>query len=122
MSIRTLFQNAAVTAVRAFGDVAVSTNYEALSSATYNASSGAAVATRETVAGVSVIFDVFKLREVDGVKVRPEDKRAYIPAKVLSTVTPSVEDRIYQSGVYWNVVSVEIDPAGALYVLQVRKS
>lgn len=122
MGLQDTFKTAAQTIVAAFGDVAVSTNYESISSTTYNASAGTNAAVYATVGGVSVIFDVFSLKEIDGENIRAEDKKALIPANSIAAVTPSTDDRIIQAGVVWRVMNVETDPAGALWTLQVRKS
>lgn len=125
MGLNNQFKLAAQKIVTAFGDVGVSTNYEAVTSTsanTYNASTGVAAAVYSTVAGVTVIFDVFELRQIDGKIVQPEDKKALIPAKSISAVTPTPEDRIVVAGVPWRVVNVRTDPAEALWELQVRKS
>lgn len=122
MGLRDAVQSAVKSAVAATGDIAVSTNYEVMASATYDASAGTYTAARSTVAGVSIIFDEFKIMEVDGETVKPEDKKALVPAKSISTVTPDVNDRIFESGVVWNVQGVRLDPAGALYELHVRKN
>tara|TARA_R100000049_G_C1897549_1_gene48594 strand:+ start:186 stop:521 length:336 start_codon:yes stop_codon:yes gene_type:complete len=111
--------------VTAFGDVGVSTNYESIASTsanTYNTSTGAVGAIYSTVAGVTVIFDVFSLKQIDGVNIKPSDKKALVPAKSISAVTPSIEDRVMVAGVPWRVVNVNTDPAEALWELQVRKT
>ncbi len=122
MGLQETFKVAAKTVVDAFGDVGVSTNYESHTSSTYDASAGTNVATYSTTAGVTVIFDSFRIDQIDGQNIKPEDKLALLPAKNISGVTPDVDDRIIESGVVWNVVSVSTDPASALYQLQVRKS
>ena len=122
MGLQTTFKTAAQTIVTAFGDVAASTNYEAITSTTYNASAGTNAAVYATVGGVSVIFDVFMLKEIDGENVRAEDKKALIPALSIPSVTPSTDDRIIEGGVVWRVMNIETDPASALWTLQVRKS
>jgi len=125
MGLKEQFKSAARDIITAFGDVGVSTNYEAVSSAStnsYNASSGVAAAVYSTVAGVTVIFDVFELAKIDGKIIRTQDKKALVPAKSISTVTPSAEDRIVVAGVPWLVVNVRADPAEALWELQVRKT
>lgn len=123
MGLKEIFQNAAVTAVTAFGNIGVSTNYASYASATYNASAGTNVAAYTSVAGVTIIFTHFELKEVDGVNIHAEDKKALLPAKgVASTITPKAQDRIYEAGVMWQVVKVKTDPAEALWELQVRKA
>lgn len=122
MGLRETLQAAAVTAVTAAGNIAVSTNYESIVSATYNASAGTNAASISTVGGVSVIFDVFTLRAADGTLITTEDKKALIPALSLPSITPDAKDRIIESGTVWRVVESKIDPAGALWELRVRKA
>lgn len=126
MGLKQTFKDAAVTAFDAFGDVRASTIYHNLASTsanTYNASTGVVAAVVTTVSGVMVIFDVFSMRETDGVKIQATDKKALIPsAGPLSTVTPVTGDRILIDGITWKVLGVKTDPADALWELQVRRS
>lgn len=125
MGLKGTFQKAAKTVVEAFGDVAVSTVYHNLASTsanTYNASTGVVAAVVATVGGVKVIFDVFSMRETDGVNVRAEDKKALVAQKYVSTITPVTGDRIIVAGITWKVVNIKTDPAEALYEMQVRRS
>ena len=121
MSLRDSFKAGAKAVVEALGDVAVSSNYLALATTSYDASAGTPSNSYATSAGVSVVFSVFRLVEVDGELVKPEDKRALIAAKSISGVTPSVNDRIVHDGQTWDVQRVESDPAEALWTLQVRR-
>ncbi len=122
MGLAETFRKAALQAVAAFGDVAVSATYAAFSSATYNASAGTPVTVFSSTAGVSVIFEEFRIDQVDGAAVRPEDKKALVPAKNISGVTPSVNDQLIVTGsVAWSVVRVTTDPAEALWTLQIRR-
>jgi len=122
MGLRETFQTAAQTIVTAAGNVAVSTNYESLTSATYDSSAGTNAAVFATVGGVSVIFEAFTLRAPDGSLITTEDKKALIPALSLPSVTPEAKDRIIEAGAIWRVVESKIDPAGALWELRVRKA
>lgn len=121
MGLRDALRSAAEAAVAAVGDVAVSADYLSHSSSSYNASTGSLTATFATVAGVKMVFDEFRISEIDGVAVRPNDKKALVPAASLSGVTPGVEDQIVHAGETWEVLGVRADPAGALYELQVRR-
>lgn len=127
MGLKETFQKAAETAVTAFGNVGVSTVYAAFASTSYNASAGTQVATFTSVAGVTMIFEDFTLREIDTLgrvrDIEPTDKKALIPAAgPLSTVTPALQDTIRDpDGTTWKVVNAEIDAADALWVLHVRK-
>ncbi len=121
MSLRDAFKTAAQQAITAFGDVAVSTNYLSHTTTSYNVTAGTDTTSYSTRAGVTVIFDEFRVVEIDGVAVKAEDKKALVPAKSISGVTPGVNDQIVEGSVTWQVVNVRTDPAGALYELQVRR-
>jgi len=123
MGLKETFQKAALAGVNAFGNVRASTIYVQVSSAsTYSASTGVQAVAESSTAGVMVIFDVFKFREIDNINVRADDKKALVPALSIPGIVPTPEDRIIESSAVWNVVAVEVDPAGALYTLQVRRS
>ncbi len=121
MGLRETIQNATGSAIAALGNVAVSTNYRAFVSTTYNASTGVATTTYTTVAGVSVVFDAFRLEQIDGEKVKPEDKVALVAQTQIPGTTPNDNDQITEGTQAWNVVKVNVDPAGALWSLQIRK-
>ncbi len=121
MGLRDAIQNAVNSAIIATGDIAVSTTYETFGSTTYNASAGTNVTTRVTTGNVSVIFDMFRIDQIDGVNVKPEDKLALVAQKQIPGITPGINDRILEGTVVWQVQRVNVDPAGAMWQLQVRK-
>ncbi len=122
MGLRDTFKNAAKSIVTAFGDVGVSTVYAQFSSATYNASAGSVGETFASTAGVIVIIETFTAAQIDGQNVQPNDKKVLIPAKNISGIVPKPADRVHVSTDVWNVVDVKVDPAEALWELQVRRA
>ncbi len=121
MGLREAIQAATGAAIKATGNIAVSTTYQAFVSTTYNASAGTQVVTRTTTGGVSVIFDAFRLEQIDGQQIKPEDKLALVAQAEISGITPGVNDRITEGSTVWEVQRVGVDPAGALWTLHVRK-
>lgn len=121
MGLRDVLQNVAQTAIAALGDIPVSTNYLAHVSTSYNASAGTPTTTYSSTQGVTIVFENFRIEQVDGQNVKPEDKRALVAAKDITGVTPGVDDVIIEGSTTWRVQRVAVDPAGALYELQVRK-
>lgn len=122
MGLKETIQNAAKTAVKAVGNVAASTTYVTLVTTVYNASAGAASTTYASTAGVQLLFTGFSFREMDGVIVKPEDKMAMIPVKYVSGVVCRPHDRIYeQTSIVWEVVRANLDIAGAMWTLHVRR-
>lgn len=121
MGLRDVVQKATQAAVAAVGDIAASATYCSFASASYNASAGTNVATFTSTAGVSVVFNDFRLDQVDGQVVLSEDKQAMIPALALPGVVPTTADKLVSDGATWNVQRVQTDPADALWILQVRR-
>ncbi len=121
MGLREALQAAAGAAIKATGNIAVSTTYQAFVSTTYNASAGTQTVTRTTTGNVNVIFDAFRLDQIDGAKIKPEDKLALVAQTQISGTTPGINDRISEGSTIWEVQSVKVDPAGALWTLHVRK-
>ena len=121
MGLREAIQSAAGAAVTAVGNVAVSTDYRSFVSSTYGTAAGSVTTTYTTTAGVSVIFDAFRLEQIDGQKVKPEDKLALVAQTQIPGVTPDDNDQLTEGTVVWNVMRVGVDPAGAMWELQVRK-
>ena len=76
MGLRDTFKSVARTAVAAFGDVRVSTNYWSHVSTTFDVSAGTPADVYGTTTGVMVIFDEqFRISEIDGQAVTPQDRR-----------------------------------------------
>lgn len=128
MGLRSAIQSAVKAGVAALGDVAVSTNYESLSSTTYDASAGTNAAVYATTAGVKVVIGEFRFAQSAGVRggaadfdVQARDKQALIPTRAVSGVTPKPDDRLVHDGETWNVINVFTDPAEGAWVLQIRR-
>jgi len=124
MSLRETFQKAAQTAFNAAGNVPVEVRYDSYVTATSNISTGAVEARHERYL-VSVIFEAYSDRLVDGVKVMSGDKKVMIPALNLPA-SPTTRDQIQvlENGIWkkHTVKDSDIDPAGALWVLQMRRA
>ena len=121
MGLREAIQAATGAAIKATGNIAVSTTYQAFVSTTYNASAGTDVTTRTTTGGVTVIFDAFRLEQIDGQKIKPNDKMALVAQAQIPGTTPGLNDRLTEGSTVWEVHGVRVDPAGALWSLHVRK-
>jgi hypothetical protein len=120
MGLQETFKAAAQTAVAAFGNVGKSVTYTSVSgNAVYDPTTGTSVQPTASHT-VTVIFDSYESQEINQTTVRSFDQKAMIPVENLS-VTPGLDDYLTSSGVRWNVVNSETDPADALWVLQIRK-
>ena len=122
MGLRDAARKAVLAAVGAAGDIAVSTDYQAFVSSGYDASAGVDTVAYATTAGVRVIFQDFRVEQVDGSHILAADKTALIAAGDLSGVNPGVNDRLIEGSTVWQVQRATTDPAGALHRLHVRKA
>ena len=122
MSLRDSIANAVAAAVNAAADLGSEGVYSSFVTTSYDASAGVASTTYSSVGGVTFIFESFRLADVDGERVRSEDKKAHVAAKHLGSVTPTASDLIRVSSQSWNVVSVQSDPTNSLWTLQLRLS
>lgn len=121
MGLRETLRKAAQTAIAATGNVAVSANYASFQSTSYDVSTGTVAPTFTSVEGISIILSEFAFEVIDGETIQPEDQKAMIAARTISTVTPKPKDRITKSGETWEVVKAMTDPAEAAWVLHIRR-
>ena len=121
MGLRAVFKSGAQSALTAFGDVAVDSRYVSVTSNPIYDPGGSGSVTKATAGeSISIIFDEYESSEIDGSKIIRSDQKALIPVDNLS-YKPGIDDYITVSGVRWNVVNKETDPAEALWIIQIRK-
>ena len=68
-----------------------------------------------------IVFTSYEKKDIDGQTIHKEDKKALITALDVS-FTPKDTDYIMQGLIRWEVKDIGIDPADALWILQVRES
>lgn len=123
MGLKSAIQKAAQAAVKATGDIPTVCDYWQIEEgASYTPYDGKVVHRGVKSASVSFIFTDFSQNDVDGDKVRSDDKQAMVPSLNLNC-TPETDDRLHESDtVQWIVLKVDIDPADALWVLHIRRT
>jgi hypothetical protein len=123
MSLKDAFQAAAVTAFKASGNIPVEVKYQSYVTATSEATTGT-VEPEFRNYFVSVVFDAYKSRVVDGSNIQAGDRKAVIPSLNLPVV-PSARDRVLVlEGGGWqtyNVVDKSTIPTMALWEIQLRR-
>ena len=119
MGLKETIQQAVRGGLAALDNLQESIQYNAAGAPSYNATTGApgVTMTSQTVKGT---FARYRKDEIDGEAVRLEDQKCLIGATLL-TVTPTLNDTITRGSETWVVKGTTIDPAGALWVLQVRR-
>lgn len=124
MGLRALFAGAAETIFAAAGDVPVAMYYYQHGSAVYDVSSGT-VSAGVSLTVTTMIFEKFKQTNKPNDNVDPTDMQSTFPQSYLPGITPSVKDhlQVVEAGasVRYDIVDKEQDPAGATWVLQLRK-
>ena len=121
MSLRAAIQQAVQAGIVAIDDLAERATYTSVGISTYNATTGGVTKASTAFASVPMVFASYSRMEIDGEAVRAEDLKAIIAARDLTPV-PTVNDTIARAdGTGWSVIGIKRDPAGAAWVLQVRR-
>lgn len=124
MGLDATFQQAARTAFGIFADVAVSARFESFVSTTYDASSGVASTIRYS-GMTTAIFETYDRRLVDGERVKPQDVKALVlPGNIPRAPKPDDRMHVVEAGcsVSYRIIDSSVDPAGALYIMQLRRN
>lgn len=87
----------------------------------YDPDTGTTTGGTVSVTGVRMMLAGYHSRDIDGDKIRPKDKKALIPSLNLPGVTCAEDHVISLSDGDWIVKAARIDPAGAMWTLQIRK-
>jgi len=120
MGIGATVQSAVQSAFTVMDDMLTTVTYRAKSSgsATYNTTTGA-VSESYTDYSVDGLLVRYQSQEVDNVAIQPTDQKLLVPALDL-TPTPKLNDIVVISSVSWQVINFSKDPAGAMYIIQLR--
>ena len=119
MSLKGVFQNAAQTINRAFGDVPRDVVYYSRSSTVYDASTGVPTVV-EAATSTSAFILEFSERD-DGFDVQAGDRKLLIAGLDLPSIRAKPHDQVQVDGFgMMTVVDARIDPADAMWELQVR--
>lgn len=115
-------QKAVSSGFKAFDNIRKLVTYHSSGTFAYNPTSGANVETGSTeIENLYVIFTSYKLEDIDGEIIHSEDKKILIPKEDLSIVPKETDYVLTESGTErWDVKDKKIDPADALWILQVR--
>lgn len=123
MGIETVFQNAAVTAAAVFDGVFFNVVYTSKGLVTYDAVTDTNTST-DTQETVKFMFDSYTKQEVNNESILASDVKALIPQLNINAY-PQIDDTIdkIENGVtiVYVVISIKIDPADALWELQIRR-
>jgi len=124
MGLTQVLQKATQAAFKAIGDIPLICTYYSKGTSTYNTTTGLYTSTDPPYPGLSILFEDYTAKEIDdaGGVILSTDQKASIPNLNL-TPTPKITDYITDSNSQkWTVEDVRIDPARALWIMQVRRS
>lgn len=121
MSLRAQIQEAVKTGLLALDDLPETATYGGISTSVYDPATGVIVQKKTGSVSVPMLFTSFSFMEIDNVSVFADDRKAIIAAVDL-VVAPTHNDSITRAdGSVWNVIGIKIDPAGAAWVIQIRR-
>lgn len=134
MGLKDTLRKVAATAVAVTGDLSKqgAVTYKQLVEAEYDPSAGQTVSNINVYTGLTLTLVDFDRALIDGENIRPTDQRALLPrldpvSKIdIGFVPDNTGDSIEFTNEsnrleVWDVVNVKVDPAGALFDLQIRK-
>ena len=118
MGLRSVIAKATTSAFTAVGDIKESATYRRVASV-YNPTTGSNVATN-TDYTVTAIFTKFENIVIDKVIIQLFDIKMLVQAKDISVVPNIATDKVVRAGKVYNVLNYKLDPAGAMYTIQLR--
>jgi len=124
MGLADVVQKAAQTAFKVIGNIPLACTYTSKGVAVYVPATGLYTSTDADYESLSILFEDYSAKEIDdaGGVILSTDQKASIPNLNL-TPTPKITDYITDSNSQkWTVENVGIDPARALWIMQVRRS
>jgi len=125
MGLKSAFQKAALTGIKAAGDVIVTAQYYQAVSTVYDASTGvaSAIVHQHITDG---LWSRFSADKIDDEKILPTDVKFIVPRLGFKPDIPSTHDFVriveQQTSSQYDVVNYDKDPAEAIFIIQLRKS
>ncbi len=121
MSIKTAFQNAAVTGFKIFDSVNIVSTYTSIGTKSYDATTGTVTSSDTDYNSLNFLFTKYKKMEIDNEHILKTDVKGLIPYDNFPSITPKVGDVITTStSLDYSVVNFGVDPSDALYTFQLR--
>lgn len=111
-TVKTVFANT-------IPDLLTTITYSEVGTSTYNTTTGATAQTNVSHS-IPVLFTSFSKKEVDGIEIKPFDKKVLIERQAV-TFTPKVNDFLVDALGTWEVVQVRDEPSESIFLLQVRR-
>jgi len=116
---RSTLAKAVKTAFSALGDIPESATL-IRSTSKYNTSTGTNVVSTTKFSIKKAIFTSFQISEVDDVVVKASDVKMLIQQTDISTRPNISTDDIERNSKSYSILDLKEDPAGVLYILQLR--
>lgn len=122
MGLKSTIQQATLGAMDALDDIPKEAVYHSTGTIAYDPATRASSETGGSDHTIEkAILVGYKSSEIDGVKILKTDQQLLVPGLSL-TVTPKENDYATIDGIKWDIKDCSIDPAGAMWIFQVRKA
>jgi hypothetical protein len=119
VSLKTAIQNAATAGFNSVKDLQADITYSTRSES-YSVATGTVTKTTTDVLLKAMFMDFTSQQRIQTGDILAEDYNVVFPAKDVA-FTPTVQDTITKDSVDYEIITVDLDPAQALYSLQVRR-
>jgi hypothetical protein len=126
MGLAEVFQNAAITIHKSFGNIDAgsqgnATYHQKTGSPVYNPVTGTQTLTTTNIALPYAILVGYKSQEIDSNSIKNTDAKLLVPASSISFI-PKRDDEVTVNGIKYEVIGIKLDPASAEYIIQLRPS
>lgn len=120
MSLDASIRAAVNSAFSSLTGITGAVSYASKSRGVYDPATGTTSGTTTTIAVPDAIVAGYSEQQIDGTVIQAGDRRVMIRADRLTAVTPTPDDNITFGGKAWEIVSMRIDPAAAVWIFQCR--
>jgi hypothetical protein len=124
MGLREDIQGLVAAVPGALGNLAPTVTYRSRTIGAYSAAAGTQTITPSdtTLTAIALVGYSQRERAASGGLIQTSDQKLLVAAADLPGVTPKLEDQVIDAaGVTWAVVDWKQDPAGSLYIIQLRR-
>lgn len=119
MGLRETIHDAARAGFTAVGNIVETIVYQTIAKGAYDPHAGETWGNTSASYNVPAIIEGYNAIEIDGSAIRANDSKATILQDDLP-VEPDTDGRVIRGGHTYRVIGVEADPAGAIWIMQLR--
>lgn len=113
------FQDLAKRMFITAGDVKINVTYKSVTEGAFNPTTDARAETTISKVVLAIVTD-YDQKTIDGVNIKQTDRMVRILVEDLPGITPKLNDVIVIGSITHDVINKKVDPANAVWTIQVR--